>query len=313
MKATQTALVAVLVQWAALTAAWPQAAPGNGRLPSGARVAVIAQGSNGGSSVDRVVGEMLTTALRRAGLRVLERAELDAVLREQRLQREDFADPSSAVASGRVLGAQYLVTAKATEFGVKEDRIGGLLGRGPFGGAQVRTNTARVVLDVRVIDVETGAVLLSETTEGKQVSHGGTILGGTIGHVVTLGGIDIGSREWSESSLGKASRKAVDALIRRIAGRTDEVEGAVLATLENGMVVIGLGSADGIKPGQRLQVLRLERITDSRGTVVWTEERPVGEVRVEEVRADRAKAAPVEAGLAAREGDIVRTMKGTRK
>src|SRR5687768_14880398 len=153
-------------------------------LPVGARIAVIAKDSYGGSKVDRVVGDMLVTALRRAGLRLVERQELDEVVREQRLAREGVLDPSTAVPAGQVQGAEYLLIAKATEFGVDEKRVGGALALGRVGGLQVRTQTARVVLDVRLVDARTSGVSLVETGEGKHVETGGTVFGGRIGRVI---------------------------------------------------------------------------------------------------------------------------------
>src|SRR5437868_4846295 len=86
-------------------------------LPAGARVAVIAKDSYGGSKVDRVVGDMLVTALRRAGMRLVERQEMDEIVKEQRLTREGVIDPATAVPTGQVHGAEYMLFAKATEFG----------------------------------------------------------------------------------------------------------------------------------------------------------------------------------------------------
>jgi len=284
-------------------------------LPAGARIAVIAFNSTGGSQVDQVVGDMLTTALRKAGVRVIERLQLDAILREQNLAREGVLDPATAVPAGKVLGAEYLLGVKATEFGVKDNRVGGAVGWGPLAGLQVRKSTARVVLDMRLLDARTGAVLTTDTSEGKSVNRGGTLFGGTVVGGIALGGIDIGSREWAESSLGKASRQAVDALVKRIAGSVNGArsgagyarEGSVLAVLPTGEVVVSVGSFDSLRGGERLDVMRVTAIRDSKGAVVWTEELPLGQLRVIEVRGDRAKAMSLETNVTFAEGDRVRT------
>lgn len=278
-------------------------------LLSGARIAVVALNSTGGSDVDRIVGDMMTTALRKAGVRVIERQELDVVLREQRLGRDGLLDPATAVPEGKILGVDYLLGVKATEFGIKNRRVGGALALGPLAGLQVRKNIARVVLDMRLLDARTGAVLTTETAEGKETNHGGTLFGGTIIGGINLGGIDIGSNEWSQSSLGKASRHAVNALVQKMVKPGQRVlnvqEGSVLAVLANGDAIVGLGNFDGVRVGDYLNVVRPEVIRDSKGQVVWSENRPVGQLRLMEVRGDRAKASLVDDTLKLVEGDRV--------
>jgi hypothetical protein len=252
--------------------------------------------------VDRAVVDMLTTALRKAGVRVVERQELDAITAEQRIAADASPDQRAKLA-----GADYLLSARATEFGIKEDRIGGVVGLGPVGGLQVRTSTARVALDVRLIDSRTGSVVFTETAQGREVTHGGTLVGGSISHgVFDIGAIDIGSKDWSESALGKASRKAIDALMKRLLGARIAPEGVVLAVLPGGEVVIDVGAFDGLAEGDRLDLLRQDRILDSKGTVVWVDERRIGELVVTEVRGDRAKALLDRPEADAREGDRVR-------
>jgi len=288
-------------------------AEGGALLLPGARIGIVVVDGTGGSHVDRVVGDMLAGALRRAGVRVIERQAIEALAKEQALVRGGVVDPATAAPAGRVLGVDCLLAVKATEFGVKDDRIGGAVALGPVAGIQVRTSTARVVLDARLIDTATGTILDATTAEGKQVQHGGTLLGGVIsGRVINLGGIDIGSKEWSESSLGKAARKAVDALASRLAGPLSAGEGTVLAALPNGDAVVSLGSGDGVRPGDEVSVLRLESLRNSSGQIVWTDERLIGRLRVVEVRADRAKARPVGVLEGVREGDRVRLIRGPR-
>jgi hypothetical protein len=254
---------------------------------------------------------MLTAALRQSGMKVLERQNLDAILQEQRLSKEGIVDPSTAVPTGKLLGADYLITAKATEFGVRDDRIGGAFGLGNLGGLQLRNSTARVVIDVRLLDVQSGSVMTTANAEGRQSNAGGTLIGGTVANgKIQLGAIDIGAHEWSQSMLGKASRKAVDSLVKKLAGTSTAAEGRVLASGPNGEIYVDIGSFDGLKVGARLVVVRLETIKDSKGTPVWTEERTVGEIRVVEVRGDRAKAEVVSPGGGGiQEGDLVKAAK----
>lgn len=284
-------------------------------LSPGSRIAVVAMDSRGGAQVDGVVADMLTTVLRRNGWRVLERLELNHIVREHDLVRGGVIDPETASEAGKVLGAQYILGARATEFGVRESRQGGIFGLGPFAGLQLRTTTGRVVLDARIIDVRTGEVLTTATGEGKIVNHGGTLVGGSwVGGSISLGGVDINSKEWSESLLGRAARKAVDVVLGRLLD-VQTVPGArVLAVAENGDVVLGLGQNDGVRPGDRIDLLSIDAIRDAAGAPVWTEESVIGLLEVTEVRADRSKARVVD-GRSPTEGDTVRrqTKSGSSK
>ena len=288
-----------LVMWAwavapALLTTLPAAQRDKARpvdLPTGARVAVVAMNSKGGSQVDTVVADMLTSALRRNGWRVLERQELGEVLREQQLVRSGDVDPETAVQAGKLVGAQYLIGAKATEFGVRDTRHGGLFGLGPFGGLQIRSATGRVVLDARVIDVRTGEVLGTATAEGKIVNYGGTLFGGSwVGGSITLGGVDVNSKEWSESLLGRAARRAVDDVLQRLVNAGVTLAGRILAVMDGGLCVVGLGTNDGLREGDDLELVALRTVRDRAGQAVWTEEERVGLLTVTEARSDRSKA-----------------------
>jgi len=278
-------------------------------LPPDARIAVVASNSRGGGQVDTVVADMLISALRSNGWPVLERLELDAVLREQQLTRSGAVDPDTAVTAGKLVGARYLMIARATEFGVRDNRVGGVFGLGPFGGLQVRTATGRVVLDVRVVDAQTGAVLGSASGEGKVVNYGGTLVGGSwVGGSISLGGVDVNSREWSESLLGRAARKAVDSVLQRLLGTTSVLTGRVLAVTEDGVSIVSLGSEDGLRTGDTLNLIRLEHIRDRQGEPVWTEEVRIGSLKVTDVQSDRCKATSVEGGRP-EEGMLVRAQR----
>ena len=276
-------------------------------LPDGSHIAIVVADKTGGNQVDRVVGDMLTTAMTKAGVHVIERQAIGAIEQEHQLAQQGVVNPATAAPSGQVLGVNYILDVKSTEFGIKDNRIGGAIGWGPIAGLQVRSSTARVVLDTRLIDVTTGRVLTAFTTRGEQVSYGGTLLAGYIhGGSINLGGIDIGSSEWSQSSLGKAARKAVDQIVQKLVGTVNSYEGSVLAVLPNGEAIVDLGGFDGLQVDDKLMAYRLSTVKDSQGNVVWTETKPLGELRVLEVQADRCKVSPVDMSLKLLEGDRVK-------
>ena len=98
-----------------------------------------------------------TEAFRSGRFVVTEREQLATVLREQDLGRSGRVDPASAARAGRVLGAQALALGSVTEFGVEQSGGGGVL----FGvlGGRAETVTARVTVDVRVVDAVTAEIV----------------------------------------------------------------------------------------------------------------------------------------------------------
>jgi hypothetical protein len=81
--------------------------------------------------------------------------------------------------------------------------------------------------------------------------------------------------------------------------------GEILAVVGGKSVVVSLGSKNGVRSGDTLTVYRKSNITDSKGTVVFTEERPVGALTVAEVQTDRSMASIV-SGSDLEEGYLVR-------
>lgn len=98
-----------------------------------------------------------TEAFRSGRFVVTERDQLVSVLREQDLGASGRVDPESAAQAGRILGAQILVFGSVTEFGVTQTGGGGRV-FGLFGGS-AETVTARVSVDVRMVDAVTAELL----------------------------------------------------------------------------------------------------------------------------------------------------------
>jgi TolB-like protein len=84
----------------------------------------------------KTVAAMLVTEFSgRPGMQVIERAQLNEMLREQDLALYGRVDESSAVAIGKMLGAQYVLTGQATDI------------------------AGNLRMDIRAVDVETSEIL----------------------------------------------------------------------------------------------------------------------------------------------------------
>lgn len=77
-------------------------------------------------------------------IRLVERDRMQAVLDEQRLQSSNFFDPATAVKTGKLLGAEYLLTGSMT------------------------ASRPDMRIDTRVIRVETGEIVRSAKVQGKE-------------------------------------------------------------------------------------------------------------------------------------------------
>lgn len=99
----------------------------------------------------------VSEAFRSGRFRITERAELDKVLLEQNLGVSGRIDPGSAAAVGRITGAGLIVLGSLSEFGVTTTGGGGKV-LGVFGGS-AETVTARVTVDIRMVDSVTAEVL----------------------------------------------------------------------------------------------------------------------------------------------------------
>jgi curli biogenesis system outer membrane secretion channel CsgG len=99
----------------------------------------------------------LTEAFRSGRFRITERSELDKILREQNLALSGRIDPATAADVGRITGAELIVLGSLSEFGVTTTGGGGRV-LGLFGGS-TETVTARVTVDIRMVDAVTAEVL----------------------------------------------------------------------------------------------------------------------------------------------------------
>ncbi len=105
----------------------------------------------GSQLADEVVIALLKNA---PDIEVVERARVDALMQEQSLSRGNYLDPRTAIALGKMLGVQALVTGSVTV------SIGNIQPT-PLSGQRVANGTATV----RVIDVETGKVIWGDRRE----------------------------------------------------------------------------------------------------------------------------------------------------
>ena len=155
-----------------------------------------------GGSVGRELQDMLIAELASLKVfRVLERKELDAVIKEQDLGASGRVSKKTRSKIGNITGAKYLVAATVSAFEKKTSGGGGGIS---FKGFSIggKKDSAYMAVDLKVIDVETGEIADVRTVEATSKSGGlkfGVHRGGFGG---SLGG-------YKKTPTGKAIRACI--------------------------------------------------------------------------------------------------------
>lgn len=224
------------------------------------RVAVFAMTS----AVREVPAVALETAITDALVResrydVVARTQIDKVLAEQRLNNSDLVDPKQAVAVGKLLGANYVVT--------------GSLLSASFEPGFFSKDEFRARAQLQVIDAETGKIVFSDTLTGVR-----TVL--VMRRGASLSTISPAERD-------KSVGESLGAIADQFAGRVDLLHPLTgyVVKVDGTRVAINLGRSSGAKAGQEFLVYEeAEPIRDPvTGELLSTERRPLARLLVTSV------------------------------
>ncbi|MDO9391636.1 MAG: CsgG/HfaB family protein [bacterium] len=263
---------------------------------------------HGGWHIGSGMADMLTTALVKSGkFMVIERQQLDKIMQEQSLGMSGAVTAQSAAQVGKLLGVELMVTGSVNEFGEKSSKIGGSVGssvsKGMFGLNRlgVETKTARVGLDVRLVNTTTGEIVAAEGIAEDESKKG----------------VDVGTDEFSfsndthfdETLAGKATRKAVNKIIEMITGAMEKVAwtGMVLKVNPDKTLMLKPGALGGVKVGDKFTVYsKGEDVIDPEtGLSLGSEETKAGTIEIVDAKDQYAKAKIV-SGSGLKEKDLVR-------
>ena len=243
----------------------------------------------------------LTTELVNTGqFLVEERANLDAVLAEQKLGAEHLTTMDTSAGLGELTGAQVLIRASVTMF-EPQTRSGGFsIG---IGGAALDQNhdSGKIGIDLRLIDTTTGQVVGATHIDEDVRSRGSSIS-------FSSGSTNLASNNADASIIGETTRAMIGRAVAFIQQTLATVSwtGQVSDTDSSG-VFLNIGADGGVAVGDRFAVSRIsKRITDPQsGELLGVEEEKVGAVRVTSVQPRFSVAAP-EGACTAQRGDIAR-------
>jgi len=271
------------------------------------RIAVSRFSDKSGTGYNHVgdgVADMLTTALVKSGkFVVIERAEFDKVLEEQKLGQAGVVTPESAPKVGKALGVELLVIGSVSEFGTKENSVSG--GISMFGGG-ITKKTARAAVDIRLVNTTTGEVVAAETESGSE---------STTGLSVRYEDMDFSdANNWNTTDIGKACREAVDNCVELISKNFSKIpwSGRVLKVNADGTLLMKPGSEGNVSVGDEFEIFRVgEEVKDpDTGVSLGAEESKVGSIKVtEDALQGKASKAKIVDGTDIKAGDVVRQKK----
>jgi len=233
---------------------------------------------------------------------VIERKQLDKIIAEQNFSNSDRADASTAAKIARILGVDAIIIGSITQFGNDNsdtkvaggaiDRIGGKFG---IGGGEKKKSRAVVQITARLIDTSTAEILASAQGKGESERGGVGLLGaGGSGSGAGGAGLDMKSSGFQGTIIGEATNKAVTELAGQLDAKAAtlptvavDIEGMVADADASGTLILNIGSKNGVKVGDVLNVkrkVREVRDPDS-GKVIRSVVDPVGTVTITEVDA----------------------------
>jgi curli biogenesis system outer membrane secretion channel CsgG len=212
---------------------------------------------------------------------IVERAEMDAVMKEQDLQAGGRAAKAADVAqTGKLRSARYLATGTIVEASSDTSGDGGGL---TIKGIHIGGSSAKsqLVVIVKLIDTTSGQVVANERIRGEagKTSLSLAYTGADIG-----GGLDT----FAQTPLGQAAQDCINQAVKFIAEKMEgtPIEGTVV-TVSGDQVIISLGVNYGIAAGQMCVVRKPgETLTDpSSGEILGTSEgETVGTIQVTSAR-----------------------------
>lgn len=272
--------------------------------------------------VGRGITDLLIHNLLNGGTyRIIERQALDAILQEQNFSNSDRANPATAAKIGKVLGVDTIILGDVTQFGRDDNNVNvGAVARrfGGYGLGNVGVKKAKAVVGItaRMVDVNTGEILASVSGKGESKRSGTNLLGGGGDWGGSGGGhLDMGSSNFQQTILGEAVNEAVTGVASQLqqnAGRLPTAEAVsvegLVADASGKEITINVGTAAGVKVGQKLTVNRVSRVIKdpATGKELRKVQEAIGEITITQADAQSAVGAFTGAGEV-KVGDTVKT------
>ena len=205
------------------------------------------QGRLGGAASDILVTELVKSGK----FIVVERDRLNKIMEEQKFQAQGMADPMTVAKIGQVMGLEAIVVGSVSQFGVKKQGADYLI-------TQSKRQVAEVTVDIRLVDVQSGQVILADSGKGQAKSTKASFLG-----MGTKGGYD-------ETLEGEALRASLSQFINNIASQLNKKPwSCMIAAASGGQFYLNAGPDSGVNEGMKLDCFRRgAEIRDPRSNLV---------------------------------------------
>ncbi|MDR2562106.1 MAG: CsgG/HfaB family protein [Holophagales bacterium] len=238
-------------------------------VPTFANSSTTRDGSYGERFADMLVSELMQNR----NYELIERTRLNKVIEEQGLGMSGVLDQSNVAQIGKVAGLDYIVLGNILETSAVNKSGTDILTKGTIYYSEIK-----VVVNLKVIEVETGKIAFSDNAQDNATIH----FGGRPGQV---------SPENYFGVAQKAIAKAAFKIMREIAPleasvlKVNKVKDKIVS------VVIDLGREDGLREEQHYEIVREgESILNREGKVVGVEMIVIAHVNIERVEANTATA-----------------------
>ncbi len=249
-------------------------------------------------AVRRAITDMFITELWKTQMfSIVERSRLEAIAREHRLAASGLVDEATAARLGKLLGVEAIITGSITQFTLK--KRGGVLPIPNVGGIAFGEAEAFVTLDVRMINVETGEIMLVAKETGRATHSVGGL---------TFGGMVYGQGE-AEGLLAAATRQCIEKIVKKIRALRTRGGKMIYHVIkrEAGYVYLDAGEANaGVSPGDYFVVyVEGEPIYGVKGELLGVEKYYIAILQVQEVH-PRYSIAKIVKGKGVIRGDKVK-------
>ncbi len=250
----------------------------------------------------RAVADILVTELVKDGtFKVIERNQLEKILSEQKLSISGAVDPSEVARLGKILGVSAVITGSVTQFSTDTSTTG-ILGIG------VKTTTAKVAVNARMIDTTTGEILVAVQGSGEESKSG-----------VKVGDlVNVDHSGFENSLMGIATKKAIEDIIKQVKEQSAKLKessiNAAVAYVEpsNKTIIFDAGKDQGVEKDQMFYAIKVikEIKSPTTGEIIKRIMDVVAEFKVTEVDKSSATAAFVSGGFEnIKEGDKISSSK----
>jgi len=154
---------------------------------------------------------------------------------QHKLGQSGAIDPNTAAKVGKILGLNAIVTGSVSQFGVKKEGEDFII-------SQSKQQIVECTVDIRVVDTETGQILLADSGKGTVRKASGKFLG--------MGN----ESKYDETLEGEALRAAIVKFVDNIISQVNKKPWSCrVAAVKDGKVYLNAGLEAGMQVGMKLK------------------------------------------------------------